>query len=92
MSTTTTIQAGSHMSAVESIPLESIRPRHESKNEASGVIEPAVESGITESDDAPPNAQLELERWNKPRANVPMLAFSFVSFIIAGMNDAATGV
>ncbi|KAH6876431.1 major facilitator superfamily domain-containing protein [Thelonectria olida] len=91
MSTTTTIQAESHVSTVESIPLASLRPRHESKDDAPAAIEPAVESGVTESDEPPPNAQLELERWNKPRANVPRLAFSFVSFIIAGMNDAATG-
>lgn len=51
------------------------------------------ETGVTgaESDDAPENAQREVERWNRPRNNVPKLAFVFLSFIISGMNDAAIG-
>ena len=34
----------------------------------------------------------ELQRWNHPKGNVPRLAFAFLSFVIAGMNDAAIGV
>ncbi|ROT42674.1 MFS general substrate transporter [Sodiomyces alkalinus F11] len=33
----------------------------------------------------------EVERWNYPRGNVLRLAFAFLTFIIAGMNDAAVG-
>lgn len=45
------------------------------------------------SDDVPPpNAQAEVERWNYPKSNVSRLGFAFLSFIIAGMNDAAVGV
>ncbi|CRK22568.1 hypothetical protein BN1708_013447, partial [Verticillium longisporum] len=33
----------------------------------------------------------EVQRWNHPRGNVPKLAFAFLSFIIAGLNDAAVG-
>lgn len=40
----------------------------------------------------PPHAQGEVERWNYPRGNIGRLAFAFLSFIIAGMNDAAIGV
>ncbi|PHH90139.1 hypothetical protein CDD83_4421 [Cordyceps sp. RAO-2017] len=43
------------------------------------------------SDDGASVAQRPAERWNEPRANVGRLAFAFVSFIIAGMNDAAVG-
>ncbi|KAH7027946.1 major facilitator superfamily domain-containing protein [Microdochium trichocladiopsis] len=30
-------------------------------------------------------------KWNSPRGNIARLAFAFVSFMIAGMNDAAVG-
>lgn len=42
--------------------------------------------------DPPMNAHTEVERWNRPVKNVGRLAFAFVSFAIAGMNDAAVGV
>ncbi|KAL7897230.1 MFS general substrate transporter [Trichoderma sp. SZMC 28014] len=41
--------------------------------------------------DPPMNAHTEVERWNRPVKNVGRLAFAFVSFAIAGMNDAAVG-
>lgn len=41
---------------------------------------------------SPPNAHVEIERWNSPKANSGRLTFAFISFIIAGMNDAAVGV
>ncbi|EHK40212.1 hypothetical protein TRIATDRAFT_208188 [Trichoderma atroviride IMI 206040] len=37
------------------------------------------------------NAHTEAERWNRPVKNIGRLAFAFVSFAIAGMNDAAVG-
>lgn len=40
----------------------------------------------------PMNAHTEVERWNRPAKNIGRLAFAFVSFAIAGMNDAAVGV
>lgn len=52
-------------------------------------------AGLPESEltsETPPNAQKEAERWNKPRGNLYRLGFAFLSFIIAGMNDAAIGV
>ena len=55
----------------------------------------AHDSSSTEaqgSGDPPPNAQKEVERWNRPRGNLGRLGFAFLSFIIAGMNDAAVGV
>ena len=45
-----------------------------------------------DSGDPPPHAQKEVERWNRPRGNMGRLGFAFLSFIIAGMNDAAVGV
>lgn len=39
----------------------------------------------------PPNAHGPTERWNSPKGNIGRLAFAFLSFIIAGMNDAAIG-
>lgn len=41
---------------------------------------------------SPPNAHFEIERWNSPKSNSGRLIFAFISFIIAGMNDAAVGV
>lgn len=43
-------------------------------------------------DTPPPHAHGEVERWNKPKGNIGRLGFAFLSFIIAGMNDAAIGV
>lgn len=40
----------------------------------------------------PPNAHVEIERWNWPKANASRLVFACISFAIAGMNDAAVGV
>ncbi|ATY64800.1 Major facilitator superfamily transporter [Cordyceps militaris] len=39
----------------------------------------------------PPDAQSVVERWNYPRGNIGKMAFAFVSFIVAGMNDGAIG-
>ncbi|EGX96508.1 Major facilitator superfamily transporter [Cordyceps militaris CM01] len=39
----------------------------------------------------PPDAQSVVERWNYPRDNIGKMAFAFVSFIVAGMNDGAIG-
>jgi hypothetical protein len=41
---------------------------------------------------SPPNAHIEIERWNWPKANAGRLVFACLSFAIAGMNDAAVGV
>lgn len=41
---------------------------------------------------SPPNAHVEIERWNWPKANAGRLVFACLSFAIAGMNDAAVGV
>ncbi|RMZ83394.1 hypothetical protein DV737_g1727, partial [Chaetothyriales sp. CBS 132003] len=44
------------------------------------------------NDMSPPASATEvLQRWNQPRGNIARLAFAFFSFVIAGMNDAATG-
>lgn len=50
------------------------------------------EAGNTIDETPPANAHVPLQRWNHPRGNVWRLAFAFLSFIIAGMNDAAIGV
>ncbi|RMZ87877.1 hypothetical protein DV736_g4897, partial [Chaetothyriales sp. CBS 134916] len=39
----------------------------------------------------PATASEVVQRWNSPRSNIGRLAFAFFSFVIAGMNDAATG-
>ncbi|CAM1501243.1 Fc.00g104050.m01.CDS01 [Cosmosporella sp. VM-42] len=48
-------------------------------------------AGPVRDDDAPPDAQGQIERWNYPKGNTWRLGFAFLSFIIAGMNDAAVG-
>lgn len=55
-----------------------------------GLVSPGSQNG---GDSAPPpDAQNVVERWNYPRGNIGKMAFAFVSFIVAGMNDAAIGV
>uniref|UniRef100_A0A0B7KQH1 Major facilitator superfamily (MFS) profile domain-containing protein n=1 Tax=Bionectria ochroleuca TaxID=29856 RepID=A0A0B7KQH1_BIOOC len=67
------------------------RPSQESKT--SPVAREVRETETALQDESPPptNARHEVERWNWPRGNVPRLGFAFLSFIIAGMNDAAIG-
>ncbi|KAF5017483.1 hypothetical protein F66182_10581, partial [Fusarium sp. NRRL 66182] len=47
--------------------------------------------GLSGDDTPPPHAQTQAQRWNYPKGNIPKLTFAFMSFIIAGMNDAAVG-
>lgn len=42
--------------------------------------------------EAADSATTVVQRWCRPRGNILRLAFAFLSFFIAGMNDAAVGV
>lgn len=86
MATITTTQHEHQISPVEAIYL---RPLNSGKVLSESHDQPAVESA---RDEPPPNAQTQVERWNYPKGNVAKLGFAFLSFIIAGMNDAAVGV
>ncbi|KAL3961038.1 hypothetical protein ACCO45_006155 [Purpureocillium lilacinum] len=68
-----------------------------SASAATGDTKSSPEAAVGErdaSDDGapPPDAYGVVERWNWPRSNVAKLAFSLVSFTLAGMNDAAVGL
>ncbi|KPA38010.1 major facilitator superfamily transporter [Fusarium langsethiae] len=54
-------------------------------------IEEQQQPSLPPEDVPPPYAQTQAQRWNYPRGNMPKLGFAFLSFIIAGMNDAAIG-
>ncbi|KAM0566893.1 hypothetical protein ACHAP6_005540 [Verticillium nonalfalfae] len=71
---------GKDMTRVGSAPQD---PRRNSSEEV----------GDADGTGPPPGhvAHGEVQRWNHPRGNVPKLAFAFLSFIIAGLNDAAVG-
>ncbi|KPM44537.1 hypothetical protein AK830_g1999 [Neonectria ditissima] len=86
MATITTTQNEHHVSPIEAIHL---RPLNAGKVLSETHDQPAVESA--RDDEPPPNAQTQLERWNYPKGNVAKLGFAFLSFVIAGMNDAAVG-
>ncbi|KAM0460080.1 hypothetical protein ACHAO4_002210 [Trichoderma viride] len=98
MSTTTTTVQYEARPASEAIEL-----RHLGSGSSSGrqmgpeaKEAPHVEEGphVSNGDDGggpPMNAHTEAERWNRPAKNIGRLAFAFVSFAIAGMNDAAVG-
>lgn len=89
MATVTTTQNGTHISQLEAIHL---RPLSSGKGlgESTAHDQPAVENALA---DVPPlNAQTQLERWNYPKGNSSKLGFAFLTFIVAGMNDAAVGV
>ncbi|KAI8652232.1 MFS domain-containing protein [Fusarium keratoplasticum] len=75
----------------EPLELASLPPtsRHAEDGRTSGIEEPPA---VIPSDDVPPpNAQSRTERWNYPKGNVGKLVFTFLSSIIAGMNDSAVG-
>ncbi|KAH6962065.1 major facilitator superfamily domain-containing protein [Ilyonectria sp. MPI-CAGE-AT-0026] len=88
MATVTTTQNGTHISQLEAIHL---RPLSSGKGLGESTVhdQPAVENALA---DVPPlNAQTQLERWNYPKGNASKLGFAFLTFIVAGMNDAAVG-
>ncbi|KAK0762929.1 hypothetical protein N5P37_004455 [Trichoderma harzianum] len=97
MSTTTTVQVETPP-AVESIELRHLGPgastsrriSTESKEASHVEAAPHVSDGH-DGGEPPPGALAETERWNRPVKNIGRLAFAFVSFAIAGMNDAAVG-
>lgn len=68
------------------------RPGQESKTAPVARELRETETALQDESPPPTNARHEVERWNWPRGNVPRLGFAFLSFIIAGMNDAAIGV
>lgn len=67
-------------------------PRGNPNPKATADSEGNPSATVADPSEPPPNAHREVERWNKPKGNVGRLAFSFLSFIIAGMNDGAVGV
>ncbi|EHK25069.1 uncharacterized protein TRIVIDRAFT_61788 [Trichoderma virens Gv29-8] len=97
MSTTTTVEVETQP-AGENIELRHLGPSSSSgrqigaeSKEASHVeAAPHVSDG-GDGGEPPPDALAEVERWNRPVKNIGRLAFAFVSFAIAGMNDAAVG-
>jgi hypothetical protein len=68
----------------ESIELTTLHERRKDTVEEQPSLPP--------DDVPPPYAQTQAQRWNYPKGNMPKLGFAFLSFIIAGMNDAAVGV
>lgn len=57
------------------------------------LMSPEAEVPASLDDPTPPvDAQTQVERWNHPRSNIFKMAFAFLSFFVAGMNDAAIGV
>ncbi|KAH7327796.1 major facilitator superfamily domain-containing protein [Stachybotrys elegans] len=79
MSTTTTLVSPTVPQPVELRPLSA-------KLDA-----PEEHQSVPSAETPPVDAQGETERWNFPRINVPRLAFVFLSFMLAGMNDGAVG-
>ncbi|KAK7408124.1 hypothetical protein QQX98_009715 [Neonectria punicea] len=88
MATTTTTQHEHHLSPIEAIYL---RPLSSGKVLGEAHDQLAAESARQDDDEPPPNTHTQLEQWNYPRGNTGKLGFAFLSFIIAGMNDAAVG-
>ncbi|WAO95386.1 MFS domain-containing protein [Fusarium falciforme] len=83
---TTAIQTQTEPLELASLPPTS---RRAEDGRTSGIEEPPA---VIPSDDVPPpNAQSRTERWNYPKGNVSKLVFTFLSSIIAGMNDSAVG-
>ncbi|UKZ90531.1 uncharacterized protein TrAFT101_005543 [Trichoderma asperellum] len=99
MSTTTTTVQYEARPASEAIELRHLGSGTSSGRQISPETKeaPHVEEAgphVSEGDDGgrpPMNALTEAERWNRPVKNIGRLAFAFVSFAIAGMNDAAVG-
>ena len=51
-----------------------------------------AETQQTAEEERPGSVPGDVQEWCRPRGNIPRLAFAFLSFFIAGMNDAAVGV
>jgi hypothetical protein len=100
MSTTTTTVQYEARPASEAIELRHLGSGASSSRQTGPETKeaPHVEEAgphVSNGDDGggpPMNAHTEAERWNRPVKNVGRLAFAFISFAIAGMNDAAVGV
>jgi hypothetical protein len=95
MSTTTTAVQVAPPLVGESIELGHLDPGVSSGRQLgpdSNADSPHVSAGDNEGDEPPADALTEAERWNRPVKNIGRLAFAFMSFAIAGMNDAAVGV
>ena len=95
MSTTTTTYQVASPLAGESIELGHLGSGASSGHQFSSNTKaesPRVSVGDNDGGEPPPDALTEAERWNRPVKNIGRLAFAFVSFAIAGMNDAAVGV
>lgn len=67
-----------------------------SRSEGRDTTIPDTESqpfpSTAETEQGPENVTTGVQRWCRPRGNIGRLAFAFLSFFIAGMNDAAVGV
>lgn len=86
-STQTCTETPQETSSSEVYELRGILPKRNASKEQHQLTD-SEGVGIT----SPPNANVEVERWNWPRANAGRLVFACLSFAIAGMNDAAVGV
>lgn len=91
--TTTTIQYETRP-ASEAIELRHLGSGPSSSRQTGPETKEAPQSEDAGDDggEPPMNALTEAERWNRPAKNIGRLAFAFMSFAIAGMNDAAFGV
>lgn len=85
-STQTCTETHQKTSRLELYELNGILPKKNGSNEQQSTDSKGVD--VT----PPPNAHVEVERWNWPKANAGRLVFACLSFAIAGMNDAAVGV
>lgn len=92
-------RVGSRLSSSKSKSFSRVNSRDQPQTTRRNSSEEEGDTGNVDDDegddDSPPPGHAthhELQRWNKPRGNVPRLAFAFLSFVIAGMNDAAIGV
>lgn len=92
--TVTTTGESAHVSAAPGV--FELRPwQGGPKNDSASFQEQGKVSPERQNEDdatPPSDAQTITERWNYPRGNIGKMAFAFVSFTVAGMNDAAIGV
>ncbi|KFH45604.1 Bypass of stop codon protein-like protein [Hapsidospora chrysogenum ATCC 11550] len=92
MSQTATITHGASAIELASVELHHSGSQRDNPNpKATAVDDGSPSATVADPSEPPPNAHREVERWNKPKGNIGRLAFAFLSFIIAGMNDGAVG-
>jgi cyanate permease len=76
--------------SIVAMPISSVEDHHPSQcDEKAQAVDRTLPTANANSPSSPESTPQQ--HWNYPRSNVPRLIFAFLTFLVAGMNDAAIG-